>query len=582
VPPQPFQQTHTALSPALRRAKILLLAAGLVLGTWGYLAQAAFVYKNYTVHDDRGEDVLCDPYVVQPNDWVFKVFRQKGEIAQRDFGEFLALFKRLNPQVQDINLIRPGQRIMIPLRKLARGSLRGQASGTVTIPFVTVADDTGPGAQDAVAHVVRPGDSVSALIHRRFGTYGSANYRRGLERFKALNPNVLDINRIFIGKRVMIPERYVDEDLLNRSGAGTSEPSVPEETADQDQLTPLETAARVLNARLRHQGTLSFPYGGANHRLELNRFPILEMAGGQRFLVTGQEDDGEPAVAAARAKWPELHVIRLTRPHDAEALIAAAATAITGGAPVEPVVFTDEAVQVAVTAKWIIADGHPKAGPAAKRCITPLDTADQRTPKTVANYLARHGIVIAEFLRDTPQGGGSGPRPAAADKAVTIAAAQMREFVAQFVEALGYRFSANVTVSFPYAGIQVTAASNLISTAEGGAIFVDFGDLYGEGIQALQNAGFDMIRIDRRESHAEVIPRIAAALGLSCQRAPVLWACRRAMDHNIRFAFPQGFRLTGNTGATDVLVAFSRLDEQISAFLTESGIRPIIIDYQGG
>ncbi len=77
-------------------------------------ADGAFLYKSYTIRYDRGWDILCDPYVVQKNDWVIKLFKQKGEIAHKDFPEFLRIFKRINPHIRDINRIRPGQHIMIP------------------------------------------------------------------------------------------------------------------------------------------------------------------------------------------------------------------------------------------------------------------------------------------------------------------------------------------------------------------------------------------------------------------------------------------------------------------------------------
>jgi len=103
-------------------------------------ANAAFLYKSYTIRYDRGWDILCDPYVVQKNDWVLKLFRQKGEIAHKDFPEFLRIFQRINPHIRDVDRIQPGQYIMIPLRKLRQGSMPGQSTGIVTVPFVTISN----------------------------------------------------------------------------------------------------------------------------------------------------------------------------------------------------------------------------------------------------------------------------------------------------------------------------------------------------------------------------------------------------------------------------------------------------------
>ena len=102
--------------PLLRRSLLAVLAfmpLFLTVDTDG-----AVLYKNYVVRYDRGWDILCDPYQVQPGDWVLKIFRQKGELAHNDFREFLGIFERLNPHVKDIDRIRPGQVVDIPARTI--------------------------------------------------------------------------------------------------------------------------------------------------------------------------------------------------------------------------------------------------------------------------------------------------------------------------------------------------------------------------------------------------------------------------------------------------------------------------------
>ena len=99
---------------------------------------AALLYKSYVVRKDRGRDILCAPYIVQRNDYVIKLFRERGEIAHADFPEFLLIFSRLNPQIRNADLIQPGEQILVPLKKIAPNSHPDQESGIVTIPFVSL------------------------------------------------------------------------------------------------------------------------------------------------------------------------------------------------------------------------------------------------------------------------------------------------------------------------------------------------------------------------------------------------------------------------------------------------------------
>ncbi|MGB2690102.1 MAG: hypothetical protein WBC36_14060, partial [Desulfobacterales bacterium] len=136
-------------------------------------AYAAFFYKSYVIRYDRGQNILCDPYVVKKDDWVFKLFREKGEISNRDFPEFLRIFKRLNPHIHDINRIRPGQHIVIPLKKVDQNELPEQSSGVVTIPYLTKGTLPDDATKYSTDYRVKNGDCVSILISRKYGNYGT-------------------------------------------------------------------------------------------------------------------------------------------------------------------------------------------------------------------------------------------------------------------------------------------------------------------------------------------------------------------------------------------------------------------------
>ena len=147
-------------------------------------ASGDFLYKKYIVRQDRGIEILCDPYIVQRNDWVFKVFRQKGEMSSKDYSEFLQIFKRINPHIRNPDIIRPGQHILIPLKKLAPGDLPGQSDGIVTIPFVANLDADEILSKNAVKYKVKKDDCVSKIISQKFGAYGTRSYDQGIKIFK--------------------------------------------------------------------------------------------------------------------------------------------------------------------------------------------------------------------------------------------------------------------------------------------------------------------------------------------------------------------------------------------------------------
>ncbi len=187
------------------------------------IAEAAFFEKEYLVKPVRGEEVLCDPYVVQKDDWVYKLLRQRGEIAHEDFPRFLKLFQTLNPGIEDINRIYPGQKVLIPLRALSPGAFEGQESGIVTLPVITITHLPEILETYSTPYKVRYGDWVSKLIAQRFGAIGTESHDRGMELFKKFNPEIENINFIVAGQTIRLPDPQVKESPVYADLVGSKE-----------------------------------------------------------------------------------------------------------------------------------------------------------------------------------------------------------------------------------------------------------------------------------------------------------------------------------------------------------------------
>ena len=100
-------------------------------------SHGATLYKRYMVVNHNGQDILCEPYIAG-NDSVLRLFQQKGEISNQNFADFLYLFQQVNPLISDVNHIRSGEQILIPLKKLVPHSFPNQERGIVDIPFITL------------------------------------------------------------------------------------------------------------------------------------------------------------------------------------------------------------------------------------------------------------------------------------------------------------------------------------------------------------------------------------------------------------------------------------------------------------
>jgi hypothetical protein len=544
------QYTMIGWGPVLT-AVLLLLA----FSATGYAS--SLLYKNYIVRYDRGWDILCEPYVVQPNDWVLKIFRQKGEIAHQDFRDFLGIFERLNPHVKDINMVRPGQTIDIPLRKLEHGTLPGQASGTVTIPFVTLSKVTELIKQHSDSYQVQRGDTVSQLIARRYGKFGTNAYEEGVKLFQAVNPQITDLNVIYAGQKVYLPDpdmreqtwynaMYDEDGNLRETVAPRTAPSAsslpinlptPKPPPGQtEETSSVSQAASLVGGTFYNKGTYFLPRPGSDDfELDLSRYPMLDLQDQGKVLFTKDPRIMGMDPEEIERNWPDVHVVTMDENSSVEEIVAAIFEKLKQDEN-QPenaeVAFTDQGVQVIVSAKWITRDADQRPV-----CITPVNSPEEFTPESMRRYLDQNGIVIKEMLPD----GGTGTATAGEQarerhvikNILDLAPTDQKNFVQNLARALGFSYSPNVDITFPYAGIQVKAYANLLSAGGGHEVLIDYGDLYGDALEAISKSGPAVVQITPDDNYGLIAKRLLVALGLDVIENPTFLAARRPAAYNV-------------------------------------------------
>ena len=568
-----------------------------------YSAGSALLYKNYIVRYDKGWDILCDPYVVQKGDWVLKLFRQRGEISHKNFPEFLAIFKRINPHIRNIDMIRPGQHILIPLKKLKKDSLPGQSSGIVTIPFVTISNLPDIIKPLSTEYIVQKGDYISRLITRGYGSYGTKSYKQGIVLFRLINPDVVDLDRIYIGQKLYIPSPSLRDkpwykSLFDSSGniivkADPNSPDtkalssfVPTEKPDNTP-SPFAKIASILDAKFLNKGIYSFPgHGGIDYRLDLSGFPVIELKDKTKILLSPSPSTNkdkkinEPDLTAIKSYWSNVKIVPIADKASTEQALDAVMKSFEKKAFKNKISFSDQGLKVEVHGKWIIEQPYFAGKEKIHLCITPVNDPDERTPDSIVRYLEQHNIIIKDFLKDflkdfkkTKDKSKKAQNENTKEDVIILDFLDRKTFVKNLLTAMGYNYAQNVAITFPYAGIQIKALSNLVSTGDGKSLLVDFGDLYGDAIIAIKKTGLDIIQIKEKDSAYKVIEKIFDALEVSYAKDPTFLAAKRPIIYNTSLTIP-GY-LISNKKQHKILLATAPVNDDVVQFLINKGIKMI-------
>ena len=558
-----------------------------------YSADSALLYKSYVVRCDKGMDILCDPYIVQKGDWVTKLFRQKGEISHKNFPEFLNIFQRINPHIRDIDTIRPGQHILIPLKKLKKDSLPGQSSGIVTIPFVTISNLPDIIKHHSTEHIVQKGDFISRLISRDYGLYGTKLYKEGIVLFRLVNPDIVNLDRIYTGQKLYIPNpslsnkpwykslfdssgNIIIKPDLNSSPAKTPEPFIPTVKHD-DTPSPFAAIASILDAKFLNKGIYYFPrQNEIDYRLDLSSFPVIELKDNTKILLLIDKNIQDSDLNAIKSYWSNVKIVPITDKASTEQALESVLESFEKEAFKNKISFSDKGVKVEVKGKWIINQPYFAGKEKTHLCITPIIDPVERTPDLIACYLEQHDIIIKDILKNftkTKDKSKKAQNKNTAEHVIIIDCSDHKTFVNNLLTAMGYNYAQNVAITFPYAGIQIKALSNLISSSNGKLLLVDFGDLYGDAIIAIKKTGLDIIQIKEKDSAYKVIEKIFDALEVSYAKDPTFLAAKRPIIYNTSLTIP-GY-LISNKKQHKILLATAPVNDDVVQFLINKGIKMI-------
>ncbi|OFZ53185.1 MAG: hypothetical protein A2328_04150 [Bdellovibrionales bacterium RIFOXYB2_FULL_36_6] len=274
-------------------------------------------YKRYSILKYKDEDILCEPYIVTKNDWLYKILRKKGEISEKDFPHFINIFKEINPQISNIDAIEPGINILIPLKKVNKEDYNLSTSENVDVPvieFSSIAED--PDLQPFLRkHSIQNGETVEKIIDKEFLQNNGDLSEEGLKIFQLANPNIKNINILYEGTDIYLPDPSIrSQPWFRPLISGHSDPTAAMEKLQETtnnkieayKLAKLKKYSALIGGVLLNQGKLYFPGGKNSTRfIDLSTTPVIETPD-ERIIITSGDTLNDDLLENIQSYWKNL------------------------------------------------------------------------------------------------------------------------------------------------------------------------------------------------------------------------------------------------------------------------------------
>jgi hypothetical protein len=363
------------------------------------LVKTADIGKKNETHEIDGKKVLAETYTVKDGDHLWQILREKKLLEKRNLMELISTLKKLNSSLGNIDMIRPGDKIIIPLAisPIAGASTSTKEAPMEIVPLEAISD------VDLDEYIVRQGDSIIKIVEDRYDIPHKELYNEYLAKLKELNPFIKDLNNVYPGQKIKIPiySSRVVRMPIKESLPETEPMTVTQKDAIKLIAGQLGEIFTLIGEQWLQTGEHFFPLKtGGQLKLNAVSYPIVDLGSGRRVIVDLYNDLPERMGKLITSNWDNYGIVHLEssdnlkKAFDRIINICEYKKLYSAG---EPFVSGGD-IPVRIAADWVIEQDQELSS--RRKKITVINFCEDdasRTPVIVMNYLESAGIKVVDY-----------------------------------------------------------------------------------------------------------------------------------------------------------------------------------------
>ncbi len=456
-----------------------------------------------------------DTYVVKKNEWLLNIIQNKYDVSKEEAYRILKLVKRFNPELIDMSVIYPGQKLLLPRK---RSSETMSATGTTNQASGVLSDEK---RKDIILkYVVKRGDHVSGIIHRELSASHGKIYRI-LERVRHLNPKIRNLDRIYPGQTLLFP-RTVEElaPLPEVSEEMAPLPDVSRDVIAIPEYKILPVISHIVGRMygvVITDGSYCIPVPPSGEvKIDCSRVPVIEINDGNIILLDLSNRIPADLKRVVESTWENYRVISVQEGEGISSILERIidATGVYEARKVNRYENVGNTPTVKVSVEWLVSK-KPRFKGTGSYAFNFVSKSSQLVPLPVRDYADKNGLEIIEIM--------DGLGIAADDEVYQFCPAQVldsgsnMELAKSLLEMLGYSPVKDAGISILVGdGLALSMKADLLLNTENGRIIITSNSVRDQVMNILQKRGDRVVFISGGESREKVIENIMSAIKIPC------------------------------------------------------------------
>jgi len=386
-----------------------------LLALMAILICLTFICRSAAAKEDTTQIILkktaiskqnVHKYTVKKGDVISAIIRRIPGITEADIPDNYRIIKELNPQITDLNKLYVGQVLVIPGRdRREAGKSEQHVMPTSTVPDVF---------SEIQTYTVKKGDSLIKIIHRVLKIKGSQEeVAKALSIIKSLNPQIINVNRIYTGQSIMMPGgkmQFTDaNDAEQEIKQPENEQSSPLAELIEKKQMPMEARLSVIkqiitqmNGSITMTGKYYLPLPRTQMgqvTIDCSKIPVVEFDDKTTVLLDLENRINDSLKKIIKDNWADFYVANVNAMDDVITILQKAiipTKLYTLKKRTEPVNI-GSIPPVEIMVDWIITKKISKQKTINTQGLRLVPKSKSLLPQAIINYCRQNEFIVTEI-----------------------------------------------------------------------------------------------------------------------------------------------------------------------------------------
>ena len=549
----------------------------------------AFPFPNLFAKEDTAQITLRKTaiskentyiYIVKKGDILSTIVRYIPGIRDEDLADNYRLIQELNPDIEDVNKLRVGQKLILP------GRLSAQTGQEMVAPTPDMQrrielPHAFPPASSSV-YLIKSGDTLYRIIVRELKD--PSDIKGTMNQIKSMNPQIKNINLIYAGDTIKLPAQdYVavaarspfadEEDKLIEKGADRQETTGDKEITSMPPEVRLAVIKHVLsqmNASVTSAGNYYLPIPKTGQiTIDCSKMPVIEFDNGTTMFLDLEGRTPDNLKRIISDNWSNFILVKVGQKDNAIVVLRK----IFGSLKTYTMVKQSKPITIGsgLTAEffvdWIISRTDVTQSPPISQGLRILYDDSPLFPKSLKSYARRSGLIITEIsaangIVGKPEEIYSLP------PMINYPTSSAKDFVHALLTSCGIGAEKDVDIKiFDTAkdGINLSIKTDIVAKQGDVTYLIYSRELSGQFVEALTRAGNKLIFIKDNENPKKIMETVLTNLNVAFVPGYFTFY---GPDKN-QAPFTIGFNGTKIKTDKDIFVVDFNIDQEMRGLLQE-------------